>query len=63
MSVGRAGAKKRAGDVAVFLAPTVAALAISPIISDGVNWGYLVFSVPIGLMAVLGRREGLRKKG
>ncbi len=57
-----AGAKDRAGDVAVFLAPSIAALAISPIVSDGVNWSYLVFSVPIGLMAVLGRREGLKKK-
>jgi hypothetical protein len=63
MSFEPASAKKRAGDAAVFLAPTVAALVISPIISNGVNWSYLVFSVPIGLMAVLGRREGLRNKG
>jgi hypothetical protein len=62
MPVERAGAKNRAGDVAVFLAPTIAALAISPIIGDGVNWGYLVFSIPFGFIAVFGRREGLRKK-
>jgi GAF domain-containing protein len=54
-------AKDRAGDVAVFLAPPVAALAISPVINDGLNWGYLVFSIAIGVMAVLGRREGRRK--
>ena len=62
MPVERRGAKDRAGDVAVFLAPTVAAFALSPMISDGVNWGYLVFSIPIGLMAVLGRREGRKKR-
>ena len=63
MSEGQSEAKRRAGDVLVFVAPTLGALAITPFFGDGWDWGYLVFSIPIGVFALLGRREGLRKKG